>query len=202
MKICGITNAGDAATAARAGADAIGLVLYPKSARFVALSSATPWLDELGGRLARIALLVNPSYEEVCRVLESSVVDAVQLHGDETPDFCATLLGYGKPVVKALRVRNREVLATAATYRVEAILLDAYHERAYGGTGRTFDWRWLREFDRPFVLSGGLTPGNVRAAVQCWKPFAVDVSSGVETAPGKKDAGLVNAFVAEAKAGR
>ena len=123
----------------------------------------------------------------------------MQLHGDESPDFCAALAGCGKPVLKALRIRSPEVLSMAATYPVTAVLLDAYAEKAYGGTGHPFNWHWLNGFQRPFILSGGLTPGNVRSAVQTWKPFAVDVSSGVEVFPGKKDAALVSAFIAEAK---
>ena len=203
VKICGITTPVDAAMAVRAGADAIGVILYARSKRFVALHSAASWLGELGGEVARVALLVNPGYDEARRVLDSAVVDAIQLHGDETPEFCVALMKHGKPVLKALRVRTPEVLASAAAYRaVAAVLLDAYREEAYGGTGHVFDWHWLNGFDQPFILSGGLTPANVRSAVQSWKPFAVDVSSGVEAAPGKKDAALVRAFVAEAKAGR
>jgi phosphoribosylanthranilate isomerase len=199
VKVCGITNPNDAAIAVEAGADAIGVVLYPQSKRFVPLAAATGWLGELSGTVARVALLVNPTHDEVRRVLDAPVVDAVQLHGDETPDFCALLAGHGKPVLKAFRMRCREVLATATTYPVTAVLLDAYVEKAYGGTGHAFDWQWLAGFQRPFILSGGLTPDNVRAAVQTWKPFAVDVSSGVEACPGKKDAALVSAFVAQAK---
>ena len=151
------------------------------------------------GTVARVALLVNPTYDEVRRVLDTAVIDAVQLHGDETPDLCALLAGHGKPVLKAFRMRCREVLTTAAAYPVTAVLLDAYVETAYGGTGHTFDWEWLRGFQTPFILSGGLTPDNVRLAVQTSSPFAVDVSSGVETFPGKKDPALVRAFVTQAK---
>jgi phosphoribosylanthranilate isomerase len=199
VKVCGITNPDDAAIAVQAGADPNGVVLYPESKRFVQLASAAGWLGELRGTVARVALLVNPTQDEVRRVLNAPVVDAVQLHGDETPDFCGQLASHGKPVLKALRMHCREVLAAAATYPVTAVLLDAYVEKAYGGTGYAFDWQWLAGFQMPFILSGGLTPDNVRAAVQSWKPFAVDVSSGVEVCPGKKDAALVSAFVAEAK---
>jgi phosphoribosylanthranilate isomerase len=200
VKVCGITNADDADIAVQAGADAIGVVLYPGSKRFVNLPSAADWLGELTGTVARVALLVNPTHDEVRRVLDAPVVDAVQLHGDETPAFCALLASHGKPVLKALRMRCREVLATAATYPVTAVLLDAYVEKAYGGTGHAFDWQWLTGFQTPFILSGGLTPDNVRVAVQTWKPFAVDVSSGVEAFSGKKDPALVRAFVTRAKA--
>lgn len=199
VKVCGITNAADAGIAAEAGADAIGIVLYPGSKRFVILPSAAGWLAELTGRVARVALLVNPTHDEVRRVLDNPLVDAVQLHGDETPAFCARLTGHGKPVLKALRMRSREILASAATYPVTAVLLDAYVEKAYGGTGHTFDWQWLAGFQMPFILSGGLTPHNVRLAVQTSKPLAVDVSSGVETSPGRKDPALVRAFIAQAK---
>ena len=199
VNVCGITSPDDAVVTVQAGADAIGVVLYPGSKRFVPLESAAGWLGELAGAVVRVALLVNPTHDEVRRVLDAPEIDAVQLHGDETPDFCALLAGCGKPVLKALRMRCREVLATAATYPVTAVLLDAYVDTAYGGTGHAFDWRWLAGFRTPFVLSGGLTPDNVRSAVQTWKPFAVDVSSGVEACPGKKDAALVRAFVTEAK---
>jgi len=151
------------------------------------------------GRVVRVALLVDPTYDEVRRVLDNPLIDAVQLHGDETPDFCALLAGHGKPVLKALRMRSREILASAATYPVTAVLLDAYVEKAYGGTGHTFPWQWVAGFRTPFILSGGLTPHNVRLAVHTAKPFAVDVSSGVETSPGRKDPALVRAFIARAK---
>jgi phosphoribosylanthranilate isomerase len=199
VKICGITTAGDAAVAAAAGADAIGLVLYPASKRFVRLPEALTWMRDCPPNLARVALLVNAPLEAAEAVLGTHEIDAVQLHGDETPAYCARLSKLGKPVIKALRVRDRAVLAQVGDHPSAGVLLDAYTPEAYGGTGRTFDWRWLAELRLPFILSGGLTPDNVHTAVRTGRPFAVDVSSGVESSPGRKDPALVARFVARAK---
>jgi phosphoribosylanthranilate isomerase len=199
VKICGITTADDAAAAAAAGADAIGLVLYPASKRFVRLPAARAWMRDCPADLARVALLVNAPLEAAEAVLGTSEIDAVQLHGDETPAYCAHLSQLGKPVIKALRVRDRAVLAQIRGHPSAVVLLDAYTPGAYGGTGCTFDWGWLAELRLPFILSGGLTPDNVHTAVRTGRPFAVDVSSGVESSPGRKDPILMARLVARAK---
>ncbi|HEY0792574.1 MAG TPA: phosphoribosylanthranilate isomerase [Chthoniobacterales bacterium] len=202
VKICGVTTAGDAAAVAAAGADAIGLVFYPPSKRFVRLPAALTWLRDCPPGLARVALLVNAPLEEAEAVLGTGEIDAVQLHGDETLSYCARLSKLGKPVIKALRVRDRTVLTQVSNHPSVAFLLDAYTPGAYGGSGLTFDWRWLAELRVPFILSGGLTPENVHTAVRTGRPFAVDVSSGVESSPGKKDPDLVARFVAQARLAR
>ena len=199
VKICGITNPGDAAAAAAAGADAIGLVLYPRSTRFVQLPEALAWMRDCPPGLARVALMVNAPIEAAEAVLGTSEIDAVQLHGDETLSYCARLSEMGKPVIKAVRVRDRAALTQVSDHPSMTFLLDAYAPDAYGGTGLTFDWRWLTDLRRPFILSGGLTPDNVHTAVRTGRPFAVDVSSGVESSPGRKDAALVARFVARAR---
>ncbi len=195
VKICGLTRAADAEAVVAAGADAVGVVLYARSPRCVTLAEAVGWLSPLAGVVGRVALLVNPTRAEARRALDCAAIDALQLHGDESPAFVADLAGAGKPVFKALRIRGSACLQAVATYPAGPVLLDAYRSGAYGGTGHAFDWRLLEGFARPFILSGGLQPDTVGAAVRQWRPFGVDVSSGVESAPGRKDPTLVRAFV-------
>ncbi len=195
IKICGITRAEDAKVVADSGADALGLVFYPPSPRCVDLDSAQQIAAHAAPFLTLVGLFVDPEPEQVEAALQRLPLDMLQFHGDESADFCA---GFGRPWMKALRVRPELDLAQAAApYRdARAILLDAYQPGVPGGTGTTFDWELARrELPAPVVLAGGLQPANVGEAVAQLRPAAVDVSGGVESAPGIKDAAAVNAFV-------
>ena len=204
VKICGIRSAGDAAVLIGAGADALGVNLYPGSKRFVDLGEAGGWLREVEGEISRVAVVVNMALDEVRRVWGSGLLDAVQLHGDEDEAFCGALLDEGVELVRAFRVRGDETLVEIGSSRVRYVLLDAYRKGEYGGTGEVFDWELanevvVREAGKRVVLAGGLTVDNVGAAVAATGVAAVDVAGGVEREPGVKDADLVREFVARAK---
>lgn len=200
VKICGITRGDEATAIVDAGADALGINFWPKSKRFIALADATRWLRDLAGTVPRVAVTVNATDDELRAIHESGVIDWIQLHGDETPDRVRSLTEQGLPVFKALGVRDRSTLESAAAFPSPTLLLDAYAPNEYGGSGETMDWalgaeavrRWP---DRQIVLAGGLTPENVAAAVRQVHPAAVDVASGVESAPGQKDSAKVRAFI-------
>lgn len=199
VKICGITRIEDGLAAAQAGADAIGLVFAPASPRRVSAEQAAAIVAALPPFVTSVALFVDPPAEQVRAVLEAFRPDLLQFHGDEPPDFCAA---FGLPYLKAVRVRpETDLLQCAVTYAdARGLLLDAYHPDSHGGTGRRFDWDLIpAKLPRPIVLAGGLDPDNVAAAVRQVRPWAVDVSSGVELAKGIKDAGLVTRFVREVR---
>jgi len=198
VKICGITRVPDAQAAARAGADAIGLVFYPPSPRFLGLAQARALRRALPPFVSAVALFVNPSVEEVQRVLETVRPDALQFHGEESPEFCER---FGVPYLKACRVRQGvDLLEYLRPYSgASGWLADAYVE-AYGGTGTSFDWSVVPpQRALPLVLSGGLTCDNVGDAIRIVRPWGVDVSSGVESAKGIKDAGRIAAFIEEVR---
>lgn len=200
VKICGITRGEEAHAIVAAGADALGINFWPKSKRFIALAEASPWLRELAGTVPRVAVTVNATDDEIRALHESGVIDWIQLHGDETPDRVRSLTQQGLPVFKALGVKDRAMLETAADFDSPTLLLDAYAPGAYGGSGETMDWalgaeavkRWP---DRQIVLAGGLTPENVADAVRQVHPAGVDVASGVEAIPGRKNLAKVRAFI-------
>jgi phosphoribosylanthranilate isomerase len=197
IKICGITREEDALAAARCGAHAIGLVFYAPSPRNVTPPRAAAILRALPPFVTAVGLFVNAEAEDVIRVLKTARVDLLQFHGDEPASFCRQ---FGVPYLKALRVRPElDLLQCARDYHdAKALLLDAYVEGLHGGSGATFDWALIpREMPLPVVLSGGLTPENVTAAVRAVRPWAVDVSSGVEVTgvKGIKDAAKIAAFV-------
>ena len=199
IKICGITRVEDGLAAAQAGADAIGLVFAEKSPRRVTSDQAHAIARELPPFITTVALFVNPGREEVEQVMQHVRPDCLQFHGEETPEFCAQ---FGVPWLKAARVRpGVDLLQFAARYgAAQGVLLDAYSPAAHGGTGERFDWGLIPEhLPRPVVLAGGLMPSNVAEAVRAANPWAVDVSSGVEAAPGIKDAAKVAAFVNEVR---
>ncbi len=198
VKICGITNLEDALTAVEAGADALGFVFYEKSPRFVAPDKAGEIIRQLPPFVTTVGLFVNADADFINAIGEKCLFDRVQLHGDESPEFCTRIV---RPVVKVFRVRSGESLRKIKDYRVAGFLLDAYSPDAYGGTGQTFNWDLARDAKKygPVILAGGLTPDNIRQAVEAVNPYAVDVSSGVEAAPGKKDSDKVAKFVRMAK---
>lgn len=198
IKICGITRPQDAVAAARAGADAIGLVFYPPSPRFLSVERAIEVRDALPPFVQTVALFVNPSRAEVDTVLEQVRPSMLQFHGEEPPAFCA---GFAVPWLKACRVREGvDLLEYFRSYPGAAgWLADAFVD-GYGGAGKSFDWSLVpAERDRPLVLSGGLTKDNAAEAVRRVRPWAVDVSSGVESAKGIKDAAKIAAFIQEVK---
>ena len=198
VKICGITRPGDGVAAAQAGADAIGLVFYPKSPRYLSTERAVEIRDALPPFVQTVALFVNADAAQVSQVLGRVKPSVLQFHGDETPEFCAQ---FGVPFVKACRIRpGVDVLQYLQPYaRAAAWLVDSFVPE-YGGVGESFDWSLVpRGLARPLILSGGLDRKNVSRAIQAVHPWGVDVSSGVESAKGIKDAGKMAAFVAEVR---
>jgi phosphoribosylanthranilate isomerase len=202
VKICGITRPADALAAAQAGADAIGFVFYPPSPRFLSVERALEIRDALPPFVQTVALFVNPDAAQVAQVLGRLRPAALQFHGDETPQFCAQ---FGVPWIKAARVRSGvstkvDLLEYLRPFSgAMAWLLDSYVE-AYGGVGESFDWSLVpAERERPLILSGGLERANVAEAIRRVRPWGVDVSSGVESAKGIKDAGRIAAFIQEVR---
>ncbi len=198
VKICGITTVEDALLAVEAGADAIGLVFHDKSPRYIFPEQAAAVVRALPPFVQAVGLFVNAELDFVNASADLCRLDLVQLHGDETPDFCDKV---NRRVLKAFRIKDITSLDPIRSYRIAGHLLDAYSPKAYGGTGKTFNWEIAKaaKIYGPVVLAGGLTPDNVRKAVESVAPYAVDVSGGVESAPGKKDPEKVREFVRRAK---
>ena len=196
IKICGITRLEDARMAVELGADAIGLVFYAPSPRNIGPEQARAIIAAVAPFVTIVGLFVDPAPEQVESVLRRCSLGLLQFHGDETPDFCH---GFGLPYIKAARVRaGADLVQYLLRYHAaQGWLLDAYRDELYGGTGESFDWKLIpRDLARPVILSGGLTPDNVGAAVRQVRPWAVDVSTGVEAAKGVKDAAKIAAFIA------
>lgn len=199
VKICGITRVEDALAAVDAGADAIGLVFYPPSPRAVSFEQAAGIARVLPAFVTVTALVVNPEPCEVETILERVKPDLLQFHGDETPAFCG---GYGNPYIKAVRMRpDVDLECVRSEYgNARGILLDAYRKGVPGGTGEQFDWNRIpAHLAGRIVLAGGLSASNIRQAVEQVRPYAVDVSGGVEAAKGIKDHELIRRFINEVK---
>ncbi|SFR39863.1 phosphoribosylanthranilate isomerase [Marinobacter gudaonensis] len=197
VKICGLTRPEDVRAAVESGADAIGLVFYPPSPRSVSPAQARALANEVPAFVTVVGLFVNPTREEVESVLEQVPLDLLQFHGDETPAFCA---GFGRRWIKAIRVREAgEIEDAFADYRNAAgLLVDAWDPERYGGTGRVFNWDLIpQERPLPLILAGGLSSDNVSAAVEQVRPWAVDVSGGVEKGKGIKDIRKIRHFINE-----
>lgn len=200
VKICGLTQRDEALGVVAAGADAVGVVFVPGTPRAVTPEQAAAILRELPPLVARVGLFVDATVEDIRTTVQQVGLDTVQLHGEETPEVCREVRRFSR-VLKAFRVRGPETVARLSAYgdEVDAFLLDAYVPGVAGGTGATFDWTQAvaaQQFGRPIILAGGLTPGTVAEAVRQVRPFAVDVSSGVERAPGRKDLTKVRELVA------
>jgi len=196
IKVCGITRIADAEAAVAAGVDALGLVFHPASPRAVTIEQAAGIAAAVGPFVTTVALFVNAAAAQVEEVLAATGIHLAQFHGDETPDYCRS---FRRPYIKAIRMApGLDAAAAAARYGdAAACLFDAWHPRLPGGTGDLFDWSRLPNIaPRPLILAGGLTEANVATAVRALRPYAVDVSSGVESAPGRKDARRIAAFVA------
>ena len=202
VKICGITRTTDALAAADAGADALGFMFYVSSPRCVNHERAAQIIRELPPFVARVGVFVNPTEAEVREAIARCGLDTLQFHGEETPEFCRK---FGLKVIKAFRIRDAASLQATGAYSGEAWLLDSYVAGQLGGTGSRFNWDLAVEAvrsRRPVILAGGLTPENAAEAVRQVRPYGLDVSSGVESAPGLKDAAKVHAFIAAAKGER
>lgn len=202
IKICGITNEEDAAAALLAGADALGFVFYRKSPRWIDPAVAGRIISSLPPFVAAVGVFVNEEVKVVRDLMDGCGLALAQLHGDETAAYCLEL---ARPAVKALRIKDRGSFLALAEFQgragIRGFLLDAYAEDAYGGTGRTVDWALAAEAARSasVLLAGGLTPENVAEAIRAVRPYGVDVSSGVESTPGKKDAEKVRRFIQSAR---
>lgn len=200
IKVCGLTSVENALEVAQSGVSAIGLIFYPESPRNVSLDIAKNIVESLPPFVSAVGLFVDPSLDEVLRTLESVDLHVLQFHGEESSDFCSK---FKKPYLKATHVSAEVDLVEYAKAYKEAsgLLLDTFSEKVRGGTGDTFDWNLVpTELDVPIVLAGGLRPNNVSAAIDRVRPWAVDVSSGVEgTQKGVKDLALVRDFIGEVK---
>ena len=197
VKICGITRVQDALAAADLGADAIGLVFYPPSPRAVDTSQAHDIASAVPPFVTVVALFVNPSPADVETVLRVVPTDLLQFHGSEAPEDCVR---FGRPYIKAVPMRaDADLTHSARRYgSARGLLLDTYKEGVPGGTGASFDWSMIRgDTGTPIILAGGLTVENVARAIRQVRPYAVDVSGGVESAKGIKDAGKIAAFIRE-----
>ena len=199
VKICGITNLADGMAAAEAGADALGFVFYDRSPRGVSIETAADLIRHLPPFVLKVGVLVNAPEDLVFRAVRECGLSLLQFHGDEAPEYC---LQFGLMSMKAFRIRDAASLQALRNYPTDAWLLDAYVPGTPGGTGETFNWDLALEaqkLGRPIFLAGGLTPENVAEAVRRARPYGVDVSSGVEAAPGRKDHAKVRAFIQAAK---
>ncbi len=199
-KVCGITTPEDALAAASSGADAIGLV-FAESPRKVSLEEAREIAAALPEGVLKVGVFVNEEPEEVLRIAREVGLDYAQLHGDETPETVTFLREGGVKVMKALRVRDEGSLAAMEGYGADLVMLDAWSEKARGGTGERFDWALAKSLRGRgnIVVSGGLSPENVREAISFFEPYGVDASSSLEEAPGKKNEERVRRFVSAAK---
>ena len=199
VKICGITRVEDALSAVNAGADAIGLVFYTSSPRYVSIAQARDIVAAMPPFVSVVGLFVNASSGEIQSILSQVRLDILQFHGDETPAQCAQI---NLPYYKAIRVKpDTNLLQYAIDFKAaKALLLDAYNEQAYGGTGHTFDWHLIpKNLPKPIILAGGLDSQNVTGAIQQVQPYAVDVSGGVELTKGIKNAEKIAAFMQAVK---
>ena len=198
VKVCGITNAEDAFAAVHAGADALGFIFHKKSPRYVEPSVAAGIIADLPPLITPVGVFVNEGVASVRSIMDTCRIAIAQLHGDEDASYCREL---ARPVMKALRLKDRGSLLALAEYQgragIRGFVVDTFSENVYGGTGQVTDWDLAAEIAKstPILLAGGLTPENVSEAIRMVRPYGVDVSSGVESAPGKKDHAKVLAFL-------
>jgi phosphoribosylanthranilate isomerase len=196
IKICGITNKRDAIAAASLMPDMIGFVLYNGSKRYVEPKIVRDIVNELPDNILKVGVFVDENAEKVSEIARDCLLSALQFHGDEDPEYCNGFKDIYK-VIKAFRIKDKNSLKGINDYDVDYYMLDTYNSKLKGGTGESFDWKIMESFEflRPVILSGGLTPDNVRDAIEEFSPYGVDVSSGVEILPGKKDIPLMKKFV-------
>lgn len=192
VKICGITNVEDARLSCELGADAIGFNMYPRSPRYLPPTAAREIVEVIPPLVAKVGLFVNEEADRIKALLSELQFDLLQFHGDESNEFCRQ---FGLPFIKVLRIKDATDLELIDEYPdSEGILLDAHVVGQFGGTGKTIDWTQLTDISIPMLLAGGLTPENVAEAIRIVAPYGVDVSSGVEREPGKKDPERLRAF--------
>ncbi len=198
VKICGITNLDDALAAAEAGADALGFVFYTQSPRAVSPETVRETVPYLPPMISTVGVFVNEQIERVQELTKYCHLSLLQFHGNESPEYCRW---HGSRVIKGFRVRDASVLEELKAYEVSGYLLDTYSRESYGGTGACFDWSVARQaaVEKLVVLAGGLTPDNVGEAIAAVRPYAVDVSSGVEEEPGRKAVKKIAAFMEAVK---
>lgn len=198
VKICGITNLEDAQAAAEAGADALGFVFYPDSPRFIDPGNARAIIAKLPVFITSVGVFVDESEDLIRRIIREGGIQILQFHGSESPVLCTR---FREKVIKAIRIKDEESISEMQMYDVDTFLLDTYLDCSKGGTGKTFNWKYaeMAKENGRIILSGGLNPSNIGDAVRKLKPYGVDVSSGVEISPGKKDHDKIREFVREAK---
>ena len=186
VKICGITNYKDAAAAVEMGADLLGFNFYPKSPRYIPADDAAKIISKLPAFVDTVGVFVNASLEQIRKVTDCCQLNWVQLHGDEDPQFCRSLLKLNTAVIKAIRIKDQKDIQQAENYLSDAVLLDSFDSKRYGGTGKTFDWNFISHTNKRIFLAGGINPENAAAAAML-NVYAIDVCSGIESEPGKKD---------------
>jgi phosphoribosylanthranilate isomerase len=199
IKICGTTNLDDALIAVEAGADALGFIFVPNTPRYLHPDEAAKIIEELPPFITTVGLFVNAEQKEIDTIANNCSLDAIQLHGEEPPELCVTL---NRRVVKAFRVKDESSLSRLHDYHVRAYLLDTYVKGTMGGTGKVFDWNLAvkaKQYGR-IILAGGLNPDNIASAILQVRPYGVDVSSGVEVSPGRKDPAKIKAFIGAVRA--
>lgn len=198
IKICGMTRLEDALLAIEGGADAVGFIFYKKSPRAVSMKTVRGIVAALPPFVETVGVFVDETAERINRVAEFCGLDAVQLHGDESPAFCKKIR---RKVIKAVRVKDADSISRLADYQVSGILLDSFNENQRGGTGNVFDWNLARRAKKfgPVILAGGLGPANVGEAIRRVQPYGVDACSGVERSPGVKDPKKMRAFLRAAR---
>ncbi len=196
VKICGITNKTDALGASALGVDMLGFIFYKDSKRYVEPRVAEDIVNELPQSVKRVGVFVNEDRARVLEIAQDVSLDILQFHGDETPEYCRSFRGSYK-VIKAFRLKDKEGLKKVNEYDVDFYLFDTLKSGLPGGTGEVFNWELLKDFEvlKPVILSGGLTPQNIQAAIKEVSPYAVDVSTGVEKSPGRKDQELMKKFI-------
>ena len=200
IKICGITNLDDGLEAIAAGVDALGFVFVPNTPRYITPSQAKLVIKQLPPFITNVGLFVDSEIDEIEDIVNHCKLDAVQLHGNESPEMCSQISLQTK-VIKSFHVKKElQVLRNEiANYRVAAYLLDTFIKGKAGGTGQTFDWRIAEGLSQRIILAGGLTPDNIGTAIAQLQPYGVDVSSGVEKSPGKKDTNKIHSFVRQVR---
>lgn len=200
VKICGITNLEDAINAAELGADYIGLNFYKKSPRHIEPNKAMEIIKKIPNNVKKVGIFVNEELNTAVDTAKKLNLDLVQLHGDEKPEYCKQLKDKSKKsIIKAFRIKTNNDIKNIGRYNADFLMFDAHKDGMFGGTGKTFDWKIIKAIKKPFFLSGGLNPENVKDAIKIANPFAVDVASGVEEKPGKKDYEKMKKFIEAAK---